>query len=73
MSVDPAHAKPRKAVQQEMVMEKRPGDKEHDGKEHDRALDKQLEDSMDASDPPSKTKPGDDGGPVPSSGYKGDD
>ena len=54
-------------------MEKRPGDKEHDGKEHDRALDKQLEDSMNASDPPSKTKPGDDGGPVPSSGYKGDD
>lgn len=49
-------------------MEKRPGDKEHD-----KALDKQLEDSMNASDPPSKTKPGDDGGPVPSSGYKGDD
>ncbi|MET0361896.1 MAG: hypothetical protein ABW048_09120 [Sphingobium sp.] len=32
-----------------------------------------LEDSMDASDPPSVTAPGDHGDPVPSSGYHEDD
>lgn len=31
--------------------------------------DQSLKDSMDASDPPSNAKPGDDGEPVPSSGY----
>jgi hypothetical protein len=36
-------------------------------------LDEALEDSMDASDPPSSTKPGDDGKPVPSSGYRKQD
>lgn len=36
-------------------------------------LDDALEDSMDASDPPSSTKPGDDGQPVPSSGYRKED
>lgn len=33
-------------------------------------LDEGLMDSMDASDPPSVTKPGDHGDPVPSSGFK---
>ncbi|MCI4589057.1 hypothetical protein MOK15_02905 [Sphingobium sp. BYY-5] len=33
-------------------------------------LEEGLRDSMDASDPPSTTKPGDHGDPVSSSGYK---
>ncbi|CAN5286475.1 hypothetical protein BH10PSE12_BH10PSE12_10490 [soil metagenome] len=33
-------------------------------------LEESLEDSMDASDPPSATQPGDHGDPVPSSGFK---
>jgi hypothetical protein len=32
-----------------------------------------LEDSMDASDPPSVTAPGDHGDPVPSSGFREED
>lgn len=32
-------------------------------------LDEGLKDSMDASDPPSTTQPGDHGDPVPSSGF----
>lgn len=32
-------------------------------------LDEELEDSMDASDPPSSTHPSDKGEPVPSSGF----
>ncbi|MBA4089418.1 MAG: hypothetical protein C0494_02325 [Sphingobium sp.] len=38
--------------------------------DHDEKRDESLKDSMDASDPPSTTKPGDKGDPVPSSGYK---
>jgi hypothetical protein len=38
--------------------------------DHDEKRDESLKDSMDASDPPSTTKPGDHGDPVPSSGYK---
>ena len=37
--------------------------------DHEQKLDESLEDSMDASDPPSTTKPDDHGEPVPSSGY----
>lgn len=33
-------------------------------------LEEGLEDSMDASDPPSSTRPGDHGDPVPSSGFQ---
>ena len=36
-------------------------------------LDEELEDSMDASDPPSSTRPGDKGEPVPSSGFTPED
>lgn len=39
----------------------------------DEKLDEGIEDSMDASDPPSSTKPGDKGDPAPSSGFPGDD
>lgn len=39
----------------------------------DEKLDEGIEDSMDASDPPSSTKPGDNGDPAPSSGFPGDD
>jgi hypothetical protein len=36
-------------------------------------LEESLRDSMDASDPPSATMPGDHGDPVPSSGFKEED
>lgn len=36
-------------------------------------LDEGLVESMDASDPPSLTRKGDDGRPVPSSGYRKED
>ena len=36
----------------------------------DEKLEEGLEDSMDASDPPSSTRPHDKGDPVPSSGFK---
>lgn len=39
----------------------------------DEKLDEGIEDSMDASDPPSSTKPGDKGDPAPSSGFPGGD
>lgn len=39
----------------------------------DEKLDKELDDSMDASDPPSSTHPDDHGEPAPSSGYKADE
>lgn len=39
----------------------------------DEKLDEELEDSMDASDPPSSTRPDDDGNPVPSSGFEDSD
>ncbi|MFZ2998270.1 hypothetical protein [Sphingobium sp.] len=38
----------------------------------DEKLDKELDDSMDASDPPSSTHPDDHGEPAPSSGFKED-
>ncbi len=48
--------------------------RESDAQDHvldkDEKLEEGLKDSMDASDPPSTTKPGDNGDPVPSSGYK---
>ncbi|MDF0543661.1 hypothetical protein PX699_15020 [Sphingobium sp. H39-3-25] len=36
-------------------------------------LEEGLRDSMDASDPPSATQPGDHGNPVPSSGFREED
>jgi len=44
-----------------------------DAQDADERLDDALEDSMDASDPPSSTQPGDNGDPAPSSGYKPED
>ena len=38
-------------------------------KDREDKLDEALEDSMDASDPPATSRPEDDGGPVPSSGF----
>lgn len=52
-------------------------DRESDAQDHvidaDEKLDEGLKDSMDASDPPSITKPGDKGEPVPSSGFSEED
>ncbi len=53
-------------------------DKQDFGHDHDHPkteeekLEKALEDSMDASDPPSQTRPGNEGDPAPSSGFKED-
>ena len=48
-------------------------DRDSDAQDHvlhpDEKRDESLKDSMDASDPPSTTKPGNHGDPVPSSGY----
>lgn len=38
--------------------------------DRDEVLEEGLKDSMDASDPPAATRPGDHGDPVPSSGYR---
>lgn len=51
--------------------------RESDDQDHtldrDEKLEEGLKDSMDASDPPSTTRPGDHGDPVPSSGFSGED
>lgn len=51
--------------------------RESDDQDHkldrDEALEEGLKDSMDASDPPSTTRAGDHGDPVPSSGYREED
>lgn len=48
-------------------------DRDSDAQDHvlhpDEKRDESLKDSMDASDPPSTAKPGDEGDPVPSSGF----
>lgn len=49
---------------------KRPSDDQDHPCSTEETLDESLEDSMDASDPPSITQPGDHGDPVPSSGFK---
>ena len=50
-------------------------ERESDAQDHvlsrEDKLEEELEDSMDASDPPSTTRPGDHGGPAPSSGFPG--
>lgn len=45
-----------------------PGGTAHDESDSDAKLDQGLDESMDASDPPSSVQPGSDG-PAPSSGY----
>ncbi|MDO7834263.1 hypothetical protein Q4610_04320 [Sphingobium sp. HBC34] len=51
--------------------------RESDAQDHvldnEEKLEEGLKDSMDASDPPSSTKPGDHGEPVPSSGFREED
>ncbi|MDI1295039.1 MAG: hypothetical protein PSY12_04020 [bacterium] len=51
----------------------RPTDAQDHAVTREEKLDEGLKDSMDASDPPSTTQPGDHGDPVPSSGFKEDD
>lgn len=43
-----------------------------DPSDPDAQLDRGLDESMDASDPPSATRPGDSGEPMPSSGFDAD-
>ncbi|HEX7782879.1 MAG TPA: hypothetical protein VF509_08735 [Sphingobium sp.] len=64
-----------------MDMQKHPQDgktaKASDDQDHalsqEECLEEALDDSMDASDPPAATQPGDHGNPVPSSGFSEDD
>lgn len=53
--------------------ERRESDDQDQVMNEDEKLDEELEDSMDASDPPSSTRPDDDGNPVPSSGFEDSD
>lgn len=53
--------------------DKRPTDAQDHAVTAEEKLDEGLKDSMDASDPPAVTAPGDHGDPVPSSGYKEED
>lgn len=50
--------------------DKRPTDAQDHAVTTEEKLEEGLKDSMDASDPPVATMPGDNGDPVPSSGYK---
>ena len=50
--------------------DKRPTDAQDHAMTSEEKLDEGLMDSMDASDPPAVTAPGDHGDPVPSSGFK---
>lgn len=51
--------------------DKRPTDAQDHEIDREEKLDEGLKDSMDASDPPATTQPGDHGDPVPSSGFPG--
>ena len=57
----------------EEAHEERPTDAQDHAMTPEEKLEEGLRDSMDASDPPAATTPGDDGHPVPSSGYKEDE
>ncbi|WP_298398274.1 hypothetical protein [Sphingobium sp.] len=50
--------------------DKRESDAQDHALDREEQLDEGLKDSMDASDPPAATRPGDHGDPVPSSGYR---
>lgn len=56
----------------EEAHDERPTDAQDHAMTPEEKLEEGLRDSMDASDPPAATTPGDDGHPVPSSGYKED-
>lgn len=51
----------------------RPTDAQDHAVTREEKLDEGLKDSMDASDPPATTLPGDNGDPVPSSGFHEDE
>jgi hypothetical protein len=53
--------------------DERPTDAQDHAVSLEEKLEEGLKDSMDASDPPAVTKPGDHGDPVPSSGFKEED
>jgi hypothetical protein len=53
----------------EEAHDERPTDAQDHAVTNEEKLDEGLMDSMDASDPPSATAPGDHGDPVPSSGF----
>ena len=53
--------------------DKRPTDAQDHAVTTEEKLEEGLMDSMDASDPPAATAPGDNGDPVPSSGFKEDE
>lgn len=55
---------------EEAIKGKRPSDDQDHVCSDDEKLDESLEDSMDASDPPSLSHPDDKGNPAPSSGFK---
>jgi hypothetical protein len=51
----------------------KPSDDQDHALSQEESLEEALSDSMDASDPPAATQPGDHGNPVPSSGFSEDD
>ncbi|MFB0872071.1 MULTISPECIES: hypothetical protein [unclassified Sphingobium] len=53
--------------------DRRESDEQDHTLDRDEKLEEGLKDSMDASDPPSTTRPGDHGDPVPSSGFSEED
>lgn len=55
---------------EEAIKGKRPSDDQDHVCSDEEKLDESLEDSMDASDPPSPTHPDDHGEPAPSSGFR---
>ena len=57
----------------EEAHDERPTDAQDHAVTTEEKLDEGLMDSMDASDPPAATAPGDHGDPVPPSGFKEDD
>ncbi|HEX7856528.1 MAG TPA: hypothetical protein VF503_22865 [Sphingobium sp.] len=59
---DPITIKPRQPTKTDLEGQEKPLDREE-------KLEAGLEESMDASDPPATTAPGDHGDPVPSSGF----
>lgn len=59
---DPITIKPRLPTKTDLEGQEKPLDREE-------KLEAGLEESMDASDPPATTAPGDHGDPVPSSGF----
>lgn len=58
---------------EEAAETERPTDAQDHAVTTEEKLEEGLMDSMDASDPPSATAPGDHGDPVPSSGFKEED